>query len=198
MFGRKSDPAQQSVVEEPAQDAADPQAPKGRPTPSRKEAEAARRDARRIPTDPKAAKKAQKDRARQERATARAGMMAGDERYLPARDQGPVRAYIRDSIDRRRRLSEYFVFIALGILFAGFIPNPSFQASVSLVWFATTALVALEMIWTLVTLNKALKAQWPDKADRKGAMFYGGMRALQIRKLRVPPPRVRASFRRTD
>ena len=54
------------------------------------------------------------------------------------------------------------------------------------------------MIWTLVTLNKALKAQWPDKADRKGAMFYGVMRALQIRKLRVPPPRVRASFRPTD
>lgn len=102
---------------------------------------------------------------------------------------------MRDFIDRRRRVSEYFVFIALGILVAGFIPNPQFQASVSMIWFAITALVALEMLWTLTSLSRALKGRWPDKQDRKGTMFYGGMRALQIRKLRVPPPTVKASFR---
>ncbi len=195
VFGRKQTTQEPEPVarHEPAVHE-DPQSPKGRPTPSRKDAEAARRQARRIPADPKAAKKAQKQRARQERAQARAGLMSGDERYLPARDQGEVRAYIRDTIDRRRRISEYFVFIALGILVAGFIPNPRFQASMSLIWFATTAFVAVEMVWTLVTLNRSLKEQWPDKADRKGSMFYGGMRALQVRKLRVPPPRVKPTF----
>ena len=177
---------------------ADAQAPKGRPTPSRKEAEAARRDARKIPTDPKAAKRAQKDRARQERNVAREGMMAGDERYLPARDQGPVRGFVRDFIDGRRRMSEYFVFIAIGMLLVGFIPNRQFQASISFIWFAITAVIALEMTWTLVRLSRELQKQWPDKADRKGTTLYGGMRALQIRKLRVPAPRVKGTFRPTN
>ena len=44
---------------------------------------------------------------------ARAGLMAGDDRYLPARDQGPAKAFVRDYIDRKRRLSEYFIFIAV-------------------------------------------------------------------------------------
>lgn len=195
VFGRKSsqDSRTADVVEvQPERDA---QAPKGRPTPSRKAAEAARREARKIPADPKAAKKAQKERARRERSEARAGLMAGDERYLPARDQGEIRAFIRDYIDQRWRISEFFVFIALGILVAGFIPNPQFQASMSLIWFATTGFVFLEMAWTLLGLNRALQERWPDKQERKGSMFYGGMRALQIRKLRVPPPRVKASFR---
>lgn len=195
MFGRKSNPDPQQVVAEAATAQVDPQAPKGRPTPSRKEAEAARREARRIPSDAKAAKKAQKQRLRAEREVARAGMMSGDERYLPARDQGPVRAFVRDWIDGRRRLSEFFVFIALGILLAGFIPNPQFQSSISLIWFSITAVVAIEMTWTLVRLNRELKQRWPEKAERKGAMFYAGMRALQIRKLRVPAPRVKASLR---
>jgi len=196
VFGRtrKAEETTPEVAQEPAQ-TIDPQAPKGRPTPSRRDAEAARKEARHIPSDPKAAKRAQKDRAKRERSEARAGLMAGDERYLPPRDQGPVRAYIRDYVDSRRRISEYFIFIALGILIAGFIPNPQIQVWISTLWFITTGFVALDMVITLVRLNSKLKERWPDKADRKGGMFYAGMRSLQIRKLRIPPPRVKASFR---
>ena len=198
MFGRRSTQQPAPADAGDAAEERDPQAPKGRPTPSRKEAEAARRDARKIPADPKAAKRAQKERARRERAEARAGLMAGDERYLPARDRGEVRAFIRDTIDSRWRISEFFVFIAVGILVAGFIPNPQFQASMSLVWFATTGFVAVEMAWVLISLNRSLKERWPAKEDRKGGMLYAGMRQLQVRKLRVPPPRVKASFRSTS
>lgn len=198
MFGRKAtqDPAPQEPIEDAIE--RDPQAPKGRPTPSRKDAETARRDARKIPADPKSAKRAQKQRARRERAEARAGMMAGDEKFLPARDRGEVRAFIRDTIDSRWRASEFFVFIAVGILVAGFVPNPEFQASMSLIWFATTGFVGVEMAWVLVNLNSKLKERWPDKADRKGGMLYAGMRQLQVRKLRVPPSRVQPTFRAID
>ena len=47
----------------------------------------------------------------------------------------------------------------------------------------------------LIRLSSLLKKQFPDPADRKGAMFYGGMRALQIRRLRLPPPKVRPGGR---
>ncbi len=122
------------------------QAPKGRPTPSRKEAETSAAHRSKIPTDPKEAKKAPKERARAERATARAGMVSGDERYLPARDAGPVRAYVRDYVDGRRRMSEYFVFVAVGILLAGFLRDPQVQTAVSFIWFGATAVIAVEMV----------------------------------------------------
>jgi len=201
VFGRKSKAGQDDaniVDADPAGQESDPQGKKGYATPSRKEAEKARREARHIPADPKAAKKARKERTRLERTQARAGIMAGDEKYLPPRDQGPVKAFTRDFIDGRRRLSEFFVFIAVGILVAGFVNNPQIQEWISILWFSITFMVIAEMTWTLVSLQKALKKQWPDKADRKGTTFYGAIRALQIRKLRVPPPRVRPGGARID
>ena len=44
-------------------------------------------------------------------------------------------------------------------------------------------------------LNRELKKQWPTAAERKGATFYAVMRVLQLRRLRLPPPRVRAGGR---
>jgi hypothetical protein len=190
VFGRNKNP-EPLVVEASAPAEADPQAPKGRPTPSRKEAEAARRQARRVPADPKQAKKAARERSRQERLVARQGMMAGDERYLPERDRGPVKAFVRDYADGRRRISEFFIFIALGMLMAGFLRDPQVQATVSLVWIVTTTVVAVEMAWGLIRLSALLKQRWPEKHERKGALFYAGMRMLQIRRLRIPAPRVK-------
>ncbi len=167
------------------------QQPKGRPTPSRKEAEAYRKQHLKVPADPKAAKKAMKDRERQARAEARAGLMAGDPKFLPPRDQGPAKAFTRDFIDGKRRLSEFFIFIAVGILVVGFFRNPEIQNVVSLIWFAIAGLVILEVAFILFSLNKQLAQRWPDKADRKGCLLYAALRTLQIRRLRIPPPRVR-------
>lgn len=57
---------------------------KGRPTPKRKEAESARKQGISVPKDPKAARKAARDRDREARAKSRAGLMAGDPAYFLA------------------------------------------------------------------------------------------------------------------
>jgi hypothetical protein len=150
-----------------------------------------RKQTLKVPADPKAAKKALKERERQSRAEARAGLMAGDPKYLPPRDQGPAKAFTRDYIDGKRRLSEFFIFIAVAILVVGFFRNPEVQNVVSLVWFAIAGLVIVEVVWILFRLNKELTARWPDKADRKGCLLYATLRTLQIRRLRIPPPRVK-------
>ena len=62
---------------------------KGHATPSRREAEEARKSQLKIPKDPKAAKKASRQRDQEDRARAREGMRNGEEKYLPARDRGP-------------------------------------------------------------------------------------------------------------
>jgi Protein of unknown function (DUF3043) len=192
MFRRRSDaadPATAPPAEETAARAG--QEPKGRPTPSRREAEAARKQALKVPKDPKAAKKAMRERDRQARMEARAGLVAGDEKRLPPRDQGPVKAYVRDFIDGRFTAAEYFVFIALGVLVLGFVQNPVLYSWVSLGWFVVTGIIVVDTGFLLWRLNRALKQRWPDKAERKGALFYGGMRTLQLRRLRLPPPRVK-------
>ena len=197
MFGRRST-SQESAADVTAsvepdgsdQSGAAAQQPKGRATPSRKDAEQTRKQALKVPANPKAAKKAMKQRERESRAEARAGLMAGDERFLPPRDQGPAKAFTRDFIDKRRRLAEFFVFVAVGILVAGFVGGQA-QGVISLIWFIVTGAVVLEVVWILVRLNRGLKEQWPEKADRKGCLPYATLRQLQIRKLRIPPPRVR-------
>ena len=169
---------------------------KGRPTPSRKEAEAQRKHTLKISADPKAAKKEAKARAAQERQASRAALMAGDESALPSRDAGPVKRFVRDFIDSRWAAAELFMPLALIVLVAGFLPWRSWglnnaQGYVSLMWLVLTMFIIVDTTVLLLRMRRELKAQWPSEAERKGATFYALMRVLQIRRLRLPPPRLR-------
>lgn len=133
-----------------------------------------------------------RDRERDARREARGGLMSGDERYLPPKDKGPAKAFTRDYVDGRRRFSEYFVFVAVGILIAGFMRDSRVQGVVAMVWLGITMIVAGEVSLMLFRLGRELQQRWPDPADRKGCKLYAVLRSLQIRKLRVPPPRIKA------
>lgn len=190
MFGLGKKDAQTPAPTEPEPET--PTVGKGRPTPTRKEAEEARRQALKGPTDPKARRKIEREQARVERNAAREALMSGDERALPARDAGPVRKYVRDYVDSRWTLGEFFIPIAIVVLIAGLLRNPQLQMIISYVWFIMLLLLVADMTILLLRLRKQLAAQFPDPAERKGTMFYAGMRALQIRRLRLPPPKVKA------
>lgn len=189
MFGRR-----------PAPDAGQPTAPeqpssgKGRPTPSRREAEEARKQHLRAPKGKgkgKEARRARREREMADRERARAAMLAGDERYMPARDRGPARRMARDFVDGRFTIAEFFIVIAILVLVMGFIPNPTVQWWVSIGFFAVTAAIVVDTAVLLVTLSMRAKREFPEKRDRKGLLLYATMRALQLRRLRLPPPRVR-------
>ena len=188
---RKSspEPAAQAPPPEPA-------IGKGHPTPSRKEAEAQRKQTLKVPSDPKAAKKAARARAAEERNANRAALLAGDERALPPRDAGPVRKFARDFVDGRFAAAELFMPMAILVLVAGFLPwqswgLPQAQGYVSLMWMAMTLFIVVDTTVLLLRMNAKVKEQWPEKADRKGVTFYALMRVLQLRRLRLPPPRIR-------
>ena len=184
MFGRKAS------TDEPAEDSSANPAGKGRPTPSRREAEAARKQQLRSPKDSRGAKRASREREREQRSKSRAAMLAGDERYFPARDQGPVRAFVRDFVDSRFTIAEFFIFIAIIVLLMGFLPA-QYQQYSSLGFFAVTVVIAIDTTILLVSMNIAAKKQFPDKAARKGITLYAALRVLQLRRLRLPKPRVR-------
>src|SRR6056297_572340 len=197
-FRRSAQPSAPDSAAEP-QAAPESQSPKGRATPSRKEAEAARKQGLKASSrgrggaagkGGKEGKKAAREAERESRARQRAGMMMGDERYMPARDRGAAKRFVRDFVDARITVAEYFIFIAIAVLLLGFIQNPAMQSFVSLAFFAITALIIIDTVILLVQLNLRAKKQFPDKSDRRGMKLYAIMRALQLRRLRLPPPMV--------
>lgn len=165
---------------------------KGRPTPKRKESESARKQGISVPKDPKAAKRAARERDREARAKSRAGLMAGDPAFFPRRDAGPVKAQVRDYIDRRRTVGEFFVPFAFVVLLLGLVNNPTVQTTVVYVWTSVLLLVVLDTILVGILLGRSLRKDYPEKSDRKGAVSYGVLRALQLRRFRIPPPRIKA------
>ena len=165
---------------------------KGRPTPKRKEAESARKQGISVPKDPKAARRAARERDREARAKSRAGLMAGDPAFFPRRDAGPVKAQVRDYIDRRRTVGEFFVPFAFVVLLLGLVNNPTVQTTVVYVWTSVLLLVVLDTILVGILLGRSLRKDFPEKSERKGAVSYGVLRALQLRRFRIPPPRIKA------
>jgi hypothetical protein len=159
---------------------------KGKPTPTRAEAEAARKATLNPVMDKKAARSAQ----REARERARAGLLAGDERYFPARDRGPAKAFVRDFIDSRLTVGEVFLPAAFIVIVLTMVPNKSVLAIAYPAWFATFTLMLVDTFVVSLRLSSKLRRQF-EPAERKGAVFYGILRVTQMRKLRVPPPRVR-------
>jgi hypothetical protein len=81
-----------------------------------------------------------------------------------------------------------FAFI---ILILGLIDNATLQVVVIYVWTAILLLVVLDTLLIGILLGKSLRNEFPEKAQRKGAVSYGVLRALQLRRFRIPPPRIK-------
>ena len=164
-----------------------PPAGKGRPTPTRKEAEAAARARAKGALDPKASRKQQREHRAARSQEIRAGIKAGDERYLPARDQGPVKRFIRDFVDHRLCMAEF----ALPLLLASLLASAAgYNRLGSGIMNATLLIVVLDSVFLRWRMRKELRRRFPAES-LKGTTFYALMRALQLRFLRLPKPRVK-------
>lgn len=168
---------------------------KGRPTPKRREAEGRRRSPVTAPANRKEAYRLARQRQAAERARIREGLARGEERYLPARDRGPVRRFARDWVDSRRLVSQYFLPFSLAILLLTMIPFPVqikayvYFAIVTIGWPVMMLGVLFTSIWVARRVKRLAAEKFPEE-NLRGVGFYAAMRALQIRKLRFPPPLV--------
>ncbi|MEU5807092.1 MULTISPECIES: DUF3043 domain-containing protein [unclassified Streptomyces] len=172
----------------------DPQAPKGRPTPKRAVAQSQRKAAVVSTGDRKEDARRARERRRVELAKQREALASGDERYLPARDKGPVRRFVRDFVDSRFCVAEMFLPLAVIILVLSMIRQPQIQNVALLLWLAVIALIILDSIGLAFRLRKALNERFADQ-PRRGAVAYGLMRTLQMRRLRLPKPQVKRGER---
>ncbi|MFJ6935997.1 DUF3043 domain-containing protein [Streptomyces sp. NPDC101132] len=172
----------------------DPQAPKGRPTPKRAVAQSQRKAVVASTGNRKEDAKRARERRRAELSRQREALASGDERYLPARDKGPVRRFVRDYVDSRYSVAEMFLPLAVIILVLSMIRQPAIQNVALLLWLAVIALIIVDSIGLVFRLRKALNQRFPNE-PRRGAVPYGLMRTLQMRRLRLPKPQVKRGER---
>lgn len=163
---------------------ADRTAAKGRPTPKRIEAEKRRRQPYTAPADRKAASRTSRQRDRTERQRKMAAMRQGEEWALPAKDKGEVRRLARDVVDSRRNLSEYYLFSVFVLLIGIVISSVIAEALVILV-----ILVVVTEGWYLGRKVQRLAQQRYPGQSTRGVRMYTAMRAMQLRRMRMPPPR---------
>jgi hypothetical protein len=162
---------------------------KGRPTPKRSEAERRRRPLN-APGDRKEANRQYRDRQRQERIRRQQGMQRGEQWALPPRDRGPVKALARDYVDSRRRLSEFYMYGLVVLLVMLFVRNALVQSIVPLLVLVAVFIMLVEGIY-IGRRVRAIAAKRLPGESTQGVRLYAAMRALQIRQLRMPKPRIK-------
>lgn len=169
---------------------------KGRATPKRREAEKGRRRAITAPPkDRKQAYREARERSRDERRASMQALRTGDERHLPPRDRGPVRRYSRDIVDARRSVAEFFLPLAVIILVLTYVGSETLQTAGGALWLALVVLIIIDSVLLARRLKRGLRRSFPDESQR-GALPYALMRSMQIRRFRLPPPRIKAGNRR--
>lgn len=157
-------------------------AKKGHPTPSRREAEAARRQ--------RVTRTLTKKEARAE-----ASRSARSQRLksMNARDNTPEKALLRDYIDARFSFGELLlpslvVILALSFLGASLPRVTVISTALMYIFILLVLFDALVLMWRGY---KKLLAQRLPHASTKGLLMYGMNRCIQIRRFRMPPPRIK-------
>jgi hypothetical protein len=163
---------------------------KGRPTPKRKDAQASTKIASLAPASSKAEKKRAKGAARVARMNHRAAYLRGDESALPLRDRGPEKKFVRNYIDSRRSIGEYFLPIIGFVLILSLIPVSVFAVAGIAIMYS----VLLVSVFDGIFLSRKIKAEvtkrFPDKST-KGLGLYGWLRSTQMRRMRAPKPQIK-------
>lgn len=152
------------------------------PTPTRRQAEAARM----ARLNPQLSKKEARRRNAEENRKRREEMMA-------ARDGAPERKLMRDMVDSRWALGEFLLPAMMLFLALSFLQQTWGGASVvalgMMYGYILLVLLDLFLLWRRY---KRIAAQRFPGLDLKGkgVMMYGFNRSIQIRRLRMPRPQL--------
>jgi Flp pilus assembly protein TadB len=176
-----------------ATDSTSDESGKGRATPSRKQAEAERRERLKATARGESTSRGRSSvssaTTREARNEARKRMLAGDERALSARDRGPERRFARDYVDSRHTVGEYFLYLAILVLVLGLVPALIFKILSEVLLVLIVIGLAVDSFRIYRGAGSALEAKFPT-SDLKGVARYAVMRGMVTRRMRAPKPQV--------
>ncbi|MEY9890433.1 Flp pilus assembly protein TadB [Catenulispora sp. MAP12-49] len=178
MFRKKksTDEAEQAASEQENISLLDEaQAKKNRPTPTRREAELARKQRLSgVNANPKVAKR----EARQ------ADFAAATERQ----HGGAVKGFARDYVDSRFRIAEFFIIFAVLLFVVASVPSVALLSVV--LWLVMLVAIVFDSVLLVRGVKKEARKRFPD-ADLGRIGWYSLMRSMQFRKWRMPKPRLK-------
>ncbi len=163
---------------------------KGRPTPKRKVSEAKRITSSLAPVVTKEQKREAKLASRQDRVASRAAYLRGEESALPLRDRGPARRFVRNYVDARRSIGEYFLPIIFVVLILTLIPTPSVQFGAIAIMYGVLIMAVVDGIFLGRRIRKLMGEKFPN-VPTKGLGMYAWLRSTQMRRLRAPHPQTK-------
>lgn len=165
-----------------------PIAPKGHATPTRKAREAARK--RPLVGDKSPESRAiSKEQQRVLRERARVGFANGEEKYLPLRDRGPQKRFIRDVVDSRWGFAELTIPILFLLVVIGYLDS-ALSAYVTYGLWALILLVLIDVVILHFRLNRLLAEKFgADRVEKRG--LYHATRSIQLRLMRQPRPKLK-------
>ena len=192
MFGRRKDEPIEDAPSTTVEERVARPGGKGRPTPSRKEAEAARQKRLAPPRTRKEASALRREKGREGRAAQRAALNgSGDDRYLPARDQGPVKKYLRDFVDSRRTIGEFLLPLFFVVFVLVYVNQEWARRFSSSVFLAVILLLVVDSFRIARGSKKGVRERF-GADEVRGTTMYSLLRSWQMRRLRLPKPRLRA------
>lgn len=171
-------------------DTNEPKSGKGRPTPARKQQEQARKKPV-VGNRSKEAKAAQKAKNQEERQKVRDGMMAGEERYLTARDKGPQRRLARNVVDARFTAGELVLPLLFVVVLTTFVESYELQLFSLFAMWGVFGVVAIDAWGVGRSAKKKVIQRFGEDKLEGGIAWYAAMRSIQMRSLRIPKPQVK-------
>jgi hypothetical protein len=169
-----------------SEESSESSASKGRPTPKRNEAEAKRKINSLAPAKTKEAKAAQREALKTARGAQRAAYLRGDEKAMPARDRGPARRFVRETVDSRRNVGEFFLPIVLIVLALSAVPSARVKLAATLFMYVALLAAIIDGVILARRIKKEVETRFPNEPTR-GIRMYAWLRSTQLRRLRTPP-----------
>lgn len=164
---------------------------KGRPTPKRRDAQGRRPGP--VPPPPRTRREAYRrlrDKNAGRRVEVREAMKSGDDRYLPPRDKGPVKALVRDIVDSRRNIGSSFILVAVIVLATYAIPDTVIRTWAMSLWLVAFLFIIVDSFVLSARIRRLVRERFPDDKTR-GLVWYGVQRSTMIRRWRMPAARLR-------
>jgi hypothetical protein len=158
---------------------------------------AGRRVAEPPATDRRQAAKRLREKQRAERHEARDGMANGEERFLLARDKGPVRRLVRDIVDSRRTIGTWFFGTTFLIMMLSLVGgsrslNPAIYQAVNALFFLMIFATLVDGFMISRRVKKLVAERFPDAPDKLRSLYiYAVMRSISFRFIRNPKPQVK-------
>jgi len=162
---------------------------KDAPTPKRKDKEALNKVNAITSPATKATKVRDRSELKAKRLAARAAYMRGDESALPARDKGPTRKFVRNYVDSRRNVGEYFLPAVATVLVLSVVHNRFISLIAILLMYAAMLYTVLSGFFMTRKIRQAVNEKFPGEST-KGLGMYGWLRSTQMRRMRAPAPQV--------